>query len=190
MTSKTQSAGQRAGRRLWLALAVVALLVGGYFAVTAAVRAHVDGVIAGALDKPLPEFTLTARDGRQWTAADLRGRRVVLHFFRSRCAACAAEAPEICALEQQLPEGVVLLHVMTDRVMGFDEALTRATLAHDGFAAPVLMADAGFMDAFHSVAWSKVTPITYVVDAAGMVRFGLLGLQSRAAILAALAELS
>lgn len=177
----------RGGRRALIALVAVLLLVGGYYAVMAAVRAHVDDVIQHAVDKPVPEFVVTDRAGRQWTNADLAGKKAVLHFFRSRCHSCDVEAPEIRALEAALPGDVVLLHVMTDRVMGFDEDLTLATLANKKFARPVLMADEEFMAAFHTVQWSQVTPITYVVDAAGTVRFGLRGRQTKASVEAALA---
>lgn len=175
-------------RSLWSAL-VLAVLVGGGFAAKALVRAHVDGLIQHAVDQPLPAFALVDRDGRTWTAADLAGRRAVLHFFRSFCGSCDAEAPAIRALEQALPADVVLLHVMTDAVLGFEPAQTAATIAHDGFTRPILMADAAFADALHGVKWSQVTPITYVVDARGTVRFGLRGMQTQAAIEAALAAI-
>ena len=125
--------------------------------------------------------------GRQWTAGELRSRRAVLHFFRSRCHSCDVEAAEIRALEARLPPDVVLLHVMTDAVLGFPPAETAATIAAKGFARPVLAADAAFVDAFHRVRWSNVTPITYVVDASGVIRFGLRGVQTAASIEAALA---
>ena len=54
---------------------------------------------------------------------------------------------------------------------------TAATIAKKGFARPVVMADAAFIEAFHHVNWSNVTPITYVVDAKGLIRFGLRGRQ-------------
>ena len=177
----------RIGRGTLFSIAAVVVLVGGYFGVMAAIRAHVDSLIQHAVDKPMPEFTLADRSGKQWTHEAFAGRRALLHFFRSRCHSCDVEAPEIRALESKLPEDVVLLHVMTDAVMGFDEELTAATLAHKQFARPVLMADEAFMDSLHSVKWSQVTPITYVVDNKGVVRFGLRGKQTQASIESALA---
>ncbi|MFO1078304.1 MAG: TlpA disulfide reductase family protein [Planctomycetota bacterium] len=185
MTS-TSPPGNR--RTLWTAIILV-VLVGGAFAAKAIVRAHVDSLIQHAVDQPLPAFALADRDGRTWTNQDLAGKRALLHFFRSFCGSCDAEAPAIRALEQALPADVVLLHVMTDRVLGFDAAKTAATIAHDGFARPILMADAAFADALHGVKWSQVTPITYVVDARGVVRFGLRGMQTQASIEAALAAI-
>jgi thiol-disulfide isomerase/thioredoxin len=135
-------------RRGGIVLLVVAVLVGGYFAVTGGVRAHVDGLIQHAVGKPLRRFTATDRAGRTWTAADLAGKRAVLHFFRSRCHSCEQEAAQYRELEANLPADVVLLHVMTDRLMGFPPELAEPTIAAKGFARPVLMADAAFADAF------------------------------------------
>lgn len=174
-------------RRTLFALIVPLVLVAAYLGVTAWIRAHVDGLIQHAVGQPLPEFTLVDRGGRQWTKAALADERVVLHFFRSRCHSCSVEAPEIRALEQRLPADVVLLHVMTDAALGFDPAWSQATLADYRFARPVVMADEAFLAAFHTIAWSNVTPITYVVDAQGVVRFGLRGAQTAAAVERALA---
>lgn len=169
-------------RRTKFALAGLVLFVAAYFAITSGVRAHVDGLIQASVGKPLPGFALRDRDGREWSSATLRDRRVVLHFFRSRCHACDAEAPAFRELEQRLPDDVVCLHVMTDAVLGFPAELTAQTLASKQFRRPVLMADAAFVDAFHHVDWSNVTPITYVVDARGVVRYGLRGLQTVASV--------
>ncbi len=173
-------------RRTLIGLIVPLVLVAAYFGVTAYVRAHVDGLIEGSVGEPLPAFELVDLGGRTWSKDRLAGKRLVLHFFRSRCHSCDVEAEEIRALEQDLPDDVVLLHVMTDQVLEFDPEWTKATIANKRFTRPILMADAAFMDAFHTVSWSNVTPITYVVDASGVVRFGLRGAQTEASIEAAL----
>jgi peroxiredoxin len=174
-------------RRSWIGLVVAAVAVAGWFLVPALVRRHVDGVVQNAVDKALPAFSLVDSAGKSWSLSDLQGKRALLHFFRSKCHSCDHEAPEIRALEQALPADVVLLHVMTDRVLAFPAELTAATLQHKQFARPVLMADAAFMAAFHQVRWSQVTPITYVLDNKGVVRFGLRGGQTKASIEQALA---
>lgn len=178
---------RRLSRRTWLGLGVPLLLVAGYFVVTGAIRARVDALIQHSVGRPLPQFTLPDLTGRSWSSQELRGRRVVLHFFRSRCHSCDAEAPALRELEAALPADVILLHVMTDVLLEVTPEETAATIAHKGFARPVVMADAKFIDAFHSEDWSHVTPITYVVDATGVIRFGLRGRQERAAIERALA---
>jgi peroxiredoxin len=168
---------------VWLALALAA----AYLVATTWVRWHVDGLVQHAVGRELPAFALADNAGKQWSAAELRGKRAVLHFFRSHCEACAAEASVMRELEANLPGDVVLLHVMTDAVLRIEPAVSAATIVADGFARPVLMADAAFVDAFHTVQWSSVTPVTYVVDARGVVRFGLRGKQTREAIEEALA---
>jgi peroxiredoxin len=186
MTATPTHAPRRRRAALLLVL-VPALLVGAWFAVTSAIRRHVDHLIQHRVGQPLPDFRLPDREGRVWSAHDLRGKRVVLHFFRSRCHSCDAEAPALRTLEATLPDDVVLLHVMTDAVLEFAPELTAQTLAGKAFRRPVLLADAATMDAFHRVSWSNVTPVTYIVDADGMVRFGLRGAQTVASIEAALA---
>ena len=174
-------------RRTMLGLIVPAALIAAYFGVTSFIRAHVDDLIQHAVHRPLPEFQLADLDGRSWSKEDLLGKRAVLHFFRSYCHSCDVEAPAIRALEQQAAPDTIWLHVMTDVVLDVDQATTDATIARKQFQSPVLMADHAFMELFHKSDWSQVTPITYVVDPEGVVRFGLRGLQTEAAVAAALA---
>ncbi len=174
-------------RRTILGVAVPLALVLAYFGVTSYVRAHVDELVQHAVDKPLPDFSLVDRDGKAWSRADLAGKRAVLHFFRSYCHSCDVEAPAIRALEQAKPDDAVILHVMTDVVLDVEPAVTDATVASKRFSQPVLMADEPFMELFHKSQWSQVTPITYVVDAAGVVRYALRGMQPEGRVEAALA---
>jgi peroxiredoxin len=170
----------------WLA-GLLLLLGGAYWAATSGVRAHVDGLIGQRVGQPLPEFHLVDQAGTEWTAAALRGRRAVLHFFRSRCHACLAEVETLRAFERALPADVVLLHVLTDAVLGFPAAETAATLQRCGFTAPVVQADQALLDSLHRKGWANVTPVTYVVDAQGLVRAGLRGRQEPGAVEVALA---
>lgn len=174
-------------RRTRFALIVPLLLFAVWFAAPSVVRWYVDRLIQHTVGQPLPDFVLADGTGRPWSRANLQGRRALLHFFRSKCHSCDLEAPAMRALEAALPPDVVMLHVMTDAVLEFEPQLTTATLAAKRFQRPVLMADAKFVDAFHSVSWSNVTPITYVVDAQGVVRYGLRGAQSQADVEQALA---
>jgi len=173
-----------------LGLIVPAALIAAYLGVTSLIRAHVDDLIQHAVNRPLPEFQLADLGGRSWSKQDLLGKRAVLHFFRSHCHSCDVEAPAIRTLEQQAGQDTVWLHVMTDVVLDVDQATTDATIARKQFQRPVLMADDAFMELFHKSDWSQVTPITYIVDPAGVVRFGLRGLQTEAAVTAALAAVS
>jgi peroxiredoxin len=172
-----------ASRWRLLAPAIPIALFLAYQAVLFAARQCSDARIQGAVSEPLPQFRLRDRAAVEWTAASLRGRRAVLHFFRSRCEACEAEAPGFRQLERELDAAAVqVLHVMTDEVLGFPAEETAATLARKGFRCPVLMADAAFVDAFHSVTFAQVTPVTYLVDANGAIRHALRGRQDAATL--------
>lgn len=177
-------------RRGWWWVGGALLLAGfGYWAATSGVRAHVDSLISQRVGHELPAFALADQEGREWSAAALRGRRLVLHFFRSRCHSCLAELEALHELERTLPEDVVLLHVMTDAVLGFPGTETAATLQRCAFTRPVVQADTALLDAFHRAGWANVTPVTYLVDKAGVVRAGLRGRQEAGAVMAALAAL-
>jgi hypothetical protein len=72
-------------RRTLLSLLVPAVLIVVYFGVTSYIRAHVDELIQHSVGNPVPPFSLADSAGKTWTAADLQGKRALLHFFRSRC---------------------------------------------------------------------------------------------------------
>ena len=70
-------------RRTLIGLLVPLVLIASYYGVMSYLRAHVSDLIAYSVDKPLPEFQLVDRDGKQWSNKDLVGKCAVLHFFRS-----------------------------------------------------------------------------------------------------------
>ena len=72
----------------------------------------------------------------------------------------------------------VLLGVMTDRPNGYSDAESTATIAKYGHTHPILMANEAFMEAFHGVAWSHVTPVIYIVDGTGRIAGSYRGPQS------------
>jgi peroxiredoxin len=173
-------------RVLWL-LAVALLLLAGWQGVVYGARALSNRRIQGSVGKPLPAFRLPTADGGQYDSTALRGKVAVLHFFRSRCHSCEQEKEEVRAFAAGLdPARVVLLGILVDRVQGFPEEDSRATLARMAYAHPILIADAAFADAFHGAGWTNVTPITYVVDANGTIVHALRGQQSAASLRAAL----
>lgn len=188
MAKDPTSAPPRTSRRTRFSLLLPVLLVGAWYGGQALVRGHVDGLIQGRVGVELPAFSLQDRGGRTWTAQDVKGKPLLLHFFRSKCHSCEAEAADYRRAEAEL-QGArsAILHVCTDPVLEFDPQLTAATIAQKQFAAPILMATAAFVDAFHRASWSNVTPVTYVVDASGRIRAALRGGQTFAQLEAALA---
>jgi len=168
-------------------LAAVIVLIGAYSGIMHLVRQHVTNLIEAGEQKPLPDFALTAVDGKQWTRASLLGKTVVLNFFRSKCANCVRERDTIRQLaEEAHKDRVVVLGIMMDRVLGFPETVTRKTLASFGYQHPVLMADEQFVEAFHKVRWSHVTPVTYVASPNGVIVRALRGHQDLATLRAAI----
>jgi peroxiredoxin len=173
-----------------IALLVAALLYGAYELTMSAVRRHVGARIARNDGHPLPDFVLRRVDGGGSLArSDLAGKRIVLHFFRSRCEMCTGEAPAIRAFAEEIASrgDVALVSVMTDAVLELPPSETAATLAHHAFRHPVLMADAALLDAFHGQGWAQVTPITYVTDRRGVIVRSLRGAQTVATLRASLA---
>ena len=183
--NKRNSFGAR--RRTQVVILLPLLLIGAWYGGKAIVRAHVANVIQASAGKQLPAFELKDQSGQVWSSERVRGKPLLLHFFRSRCHSCDIEAPEFRQLEEQLPvEKATILHVMTDAVLGFPEAETLATIEEKQFQRPVLVADQAFVDAFHTVQWSQVTPVTYFVNADGEVLGAWRGKQTAASLRAAL----
>ncbi len=161
-----------------MAVAVL-LVVPLYFGVMSLIREHVNSEIQASVGKPVIEFELADQSGGVVRAADLRGKTVILNFFRSKCVNCLVEAPVIKVLARRLiPDKAVLLGVMMDEVQGFSKADTEATLKRLGYTHPVLMADPAFVDAFHGAGWANVTPVTYVVGPEGTIVRAFRGHQS------------
>ena len=163
---------------LWKILLVLAVLVSGYFGVAGVIRWRVDGLISRAQGKPMPSFELVDTAGRTWSNSDLQGKITVLNFFRSLCASCRVERDAIFQLAQEADgERLQVLGVLLDRVQGYSPELTAETLELFAYSHPILVADTGFVDAFHGAGWANVTPVTYVVDASGTIVSALRGHQ-------------
>ena len=173
----------------WIVLSNVAaaVLIGAYTGIMHVVRQHVTGLIKASEQKPLPDFVLTDVDDKQWTRQSLLGKTVVLNFFRSKCVNCRLERDVIRQLAKEVDKDKILvLGVMLDRVQHYPEAITRETLAHLNYQHPILMADEAFLDAFHTVGWAHVTPVTYVANPKGVIVKALRGHQDLEVLRAAI----
>ena len=180
-------ARNRTQTRLWIVLLAVLCAGPVYMAVMMGVRAHVTRQIVKNESRALPSFDLATLTGSRVTTESLRGRWVVLHFFRSQCVSCDAEAPEFKRFVASVdPDRVRVVGVLLDQVMGYDDGQTQRTLQRLGYEHEILVADRAFVDAFHGAGWSHVTPVTYVADAEGTIQRALRGYQSREALIAAL----
>lgn len=181
--STMQPPPQPRTRRRRLLGAVILFLALAWFGGTAGVRWWVDRQVHRNDGRALPAFAVRDLAGVEVRDTSLRGRTVVLNFFRSRCPSCVAEAPAIRALAAELdPARYEVVGVITDAVLGFPAAETQATLDRMAYRHRVLRADAAMLQAFHGQGWAHVTPVTYVVDPEGRVVKSLRGHQDLAAL--------
>ncbi|MSR47791.1 MAG: TlpA family protein disulfide reductase [Planctomycetes bacterium] len=167
-------------------LALVLLLTAGaWFAATSGVRWWVDRELDAAHGRVLDRELRDTSD-RVWTREELRGKTVVLAFFRSFCEGCLAERDAIRELAVALePKRALLFSVMMDGVEDYSPDETAKTLVRMDYHHPVVMADAALLDAFHGTTWAHVTPVTWVIDGEGRVVTHLRGHHSLSELLAA-----
>ncbi|MGB5539256.1 MAG: TlpA disulfide reductase family protein [Gammaproteobacteria bacterium] len=114
---------------------------------------------------PTPEFVLSGLDGAEHRLSDLRGRVVLVNFWASWCQPCVREIPNLQRLHASYAgEPFEILAVDVEE----DENRVRHFVTQQGMTFPVLLD----RDGRQFAAWgSQVLPTTFVIDAAGMVRY-------------------
>ena len=110
------------------AIVVLALAVGGFFAVrytqqvgqnlTSSTNAN------GATGKPrvrfvknprtIPELTMTTLDGKTLTTKELAGKVIIFNFWATWCAPCRAEIPDLVKLQNQYKDHLVIIGVLSE----------------------------------------------------------------------------
>jgi thiol-disulfide isomerase/thioredoxin len=117
--------------------------------------------------KPAPEIAGVDLDGKPMTLSEHRGRIVVLTFWGYWCSTCRAEMPEKKALAARYAgKPVVFLGVNSD---GDREATARRAAA-EGVPGRSFWNDGRFSGA--ATEWGvRSWPSTFVIDAAGTLRF-------------------
>jgi cytochrome c biogenesis protein CcmG, thiol:disulfide interchange protein DsbE len=113
------------------------------------------------IGRPAPEFVVS--DGtRTVDLAKLRGHIVLLNLWASWCAPCVAETPSLIALQEQLPNVIVVGISMDENDEAYRRFLDRY---HVNF--PTVRDPSARVNALYGTAQ---IPETYVIDQHGVLR--------------------
>jgi cytochrome c biogenesis protein CcmG/thiol:disulfide interchange protein DsbE len=113
--------------------------------------------------KPVPQFAVTAFDGRKFSPGALRGKVAIINFWATWCGPCRAEIPAFIALQNKYPDQLVILGLSEDET---GEAGVRQFVAATHMSYPVGMATDAIEKAFGGV---TNLPTSFVVDREGKV---------------------
>jgi peroxiredoxin len=116
-----------------------------------------------AVGRPAPDFTLTTLDGQPFRLSDLRGTPVVINFWATWCGPCRNEMPSLQAAATRFDGEIVVVGVD----QGEDAATVQAFVDELGVRFPIALDTEMAVGARYNV---KGLPITYFVDAEGMIR--------------------
>jgi cytochrome c biogenesis protein CcmG/thiol:disulfide interchange protein DsbE len=114
--------------------------------------------------KAAPDFTLTDLSGHVVRLADFRGRPLLVYFWASWCIPCRTEFPIVkSALQAHAADGLGVLGIV------FKDApeAARSFMSAQGASWPALADPDGAVAAAYSV---SAPPMTFYIDAAGIVR--------------------
>jgi thiol-disulfide isomerase/thioredoxin len=117
---------------------------------------------------PAPQLVGQTLDGKPFDLAKLRGHVVVANVWATWCTPCRVEMPTLDAFAKaHRAQGVVLVGLSADRLS--DKATVDRVMS--AFSYPALLLKAAKVDGFTP---PNVLPVTYVIDAKGVVRSALI----------------
>ena len=115
---------------------------------------------------PAPEFELYDMDGNKYNLANLRGKKILLHFWSSWCAPCIKEAPELIQLSTENKEHLIVINISLDtKKENWIKGIARASIGNlnnvcdfQGFE--------GKLAKDYSI---KLVPTSYLIDEEGKI---------------------
>jgi cytochrome c biogenesis protein CcmG, thiol:disulfide interchange protein DsbE len=130
----------------------------------ATISADAPAWAAPEMDQPAPSLVATALDGQTFDLAKLRGKVVLVNFWATWCAPCRKEMPILDAFYRRYHEqGLELIGISVD--FARDGAKMRKAAGTVSY--PTVMANDIPVNGFGP---PDGVPVTYVVDAEGVVR--------------------
>ncbi len=165
LTPAARSTSQKL-RRWVLELGVVGLIYLGI------VHFQTSGLLSSG--EPAPDFSLRSLSGQRVQLKDYRGKKVLLHFWATWCGACKREISMLKAMQESLPEDVVLLSVVADGNADGTERIEQFVRKHQ-LNYPVLLPDKDLLRRFKVNAF----PTNYVIDSSGRIQGRTVGLTTR-----------
>ena len=116
------------------------------------------------VDQPAPQLVVPQLDGHAFDLAKLRGKVVLVNVWATWCSPCRAEMPTLNAFYRRYhSHGLDLLGLSIDQAS--DAAQVRQVMKQ--FSYPGALASAAKVDGFGE---PIAVPITYVIDAHGVIR--------------------
>jgi thiol-disulfide isomerase/thioredoxin len=108
--------------------------------------------------KPAPAFTVKDLDGREISAASLRGKVVVVNFWATWCPPCRAEIPDLVALQEKYKDTLQIIGISEDE--GGVDAVKRFAAEHK-INYPVVMTTPEIEEMFPGI---SALPTSFILD--------------------------
>jgi thiol-disulfide isomerase/thioredoxin len=105
-----------------------------------------------------PAFVVRDLDGREWSAAALRGKVVILNFWATWCPPCRAEIPDLVALQEKYRDHLVVIGVSEDES---GPGVVRQFAAQHKINYPIVMMTAELEKMFPGV---SALPTSFILD--------------------------
>lgn len=119
---------------------------------------------------PAPAWTLKDLDGKEISAAALKGKVVVVDFWATWCGPCIQEIPGYIAMQRKYgPEGLVIVGVSVDQ-KGPEHVRKFAKQRNMNYT--LAMDDGKIAEAFGGF---EAIPTTFLIDRAGNIRHSKVG---------------